>query len=199
MDEREEKILELRAYFWMQFRVYDEDEIDLDDPYSDDYELDDFPSFSETTLEEMRADFAAVNALDEFYRLYLDYNQDELAVQKKRLAKKLDAIDLEIEEAINSMKKSKRREHIENYIKKLHKKKRKMVEDSLVSQNTAEAEIALCKRELEAMGFVGPKYKKMKKSKVTIQPTGIVNGKVGAKNYNVTKNDNEINALEMDK
>ena len=49
------------------------------------------------------------------------------------------------------------------------------------------------------MGFVGPEYKEMKKSKVLIQPTGVVNGKVGIKNHTLTKTNNEITAQEMNK
>lgn len=84
--ERQEEIDYLRGLFWLSFRVYDGDLKLPDDGVVDLHEGETagYGEINEDELNGFRQKFAALDALDVFYKLCLDYCQDQLAVLKKR-------------------------------------------------------------------------------------------------------------------
>lgn len=201
-NEHEKKLAELRAYFWFAFSVYDEDEINTDDIDSDDYELDKSYHRCEESYQDLRKEFVAIGELAEFHRLYLDYCQDLLAVQKKRMAKRINECDISIENAIkelNNPKNIKKRAKMENYVKKLKKVKRQSIAFMENSQQSTRNDISVTKRKLRGLGYIGPDYQK-KKTTVTIKPTGVVNGKLGITvKENMATTDGGLNIPETSK
>lgn len=196
-DEHEKAVAELRAYFWLTFRAYDEDEMELDN-----YDIAESFICPEDNYHDLRKEFAAKGELAEFHRLYLDYCQDLLAVQKKQMAKKINECDLKIETAINELnnpKNKKKWESRQNHVKKLKKIKRKTIESMRELQQLTQNNISVTKRKLRGLGYIGPDYTK-KKTTVIIKPTGVVNGKLGvtSKEKQLTT-DGELTTSEISK
>lgn len=113
-EEREAKIAYLRNLFRLSFRVPDEDEnesekvvqheaeetMDYDEDVNDDFYYDNnqiatddhddtvnWGGFDEEEANDFRESFAALDAVDVFYQLCIDYCEDQLAVLQKRLVK----------------------------------------------------------------------------------------------------------------
>ncbi len=122
-EEREAKIAYLRNLFRLSFRVPDEDEnanekvkpedntistADEDDDFYYDNQYDNqmatddhddtvnWGGFDEAEANDFRESFAALDAVDVFYQLCIDYCEDQLAVLQKRLVKHQKNLDAHI-------------------------------------------------------------------------------------------------------
>ena len=194
-NEREEKIAELRALFWLSFRVYDEDEVSNDNEILD-LNFGETASFNEANEEEVMGyynKFAALDALDVFYNLALDYCKDALAVLKKRSVKLSHwAEDILKEKPAKNPKKLIKT----SYLKKLMKMQNERIKGNKRSQDEMEAQIVAIKRKIADLK---QNQCQQKKSKVTINPQQRININVTIVNGNantipdidITISDNE--------
>lgn len=133
-EERDEKISYYRDLFWLTFRVFDEDEIAQEE--LDEY-LDCYSSNDESDIDFFQNKFASLNALDVFYKLCLDYYQEQLVVLKKHAVKYKTA-------EINQLEQPVKKKHLDM----LANIKAGKIEANLHAQNECQTQILLMQNKL---------------------------------------------------
>lgn len=155
-DERTEEIDYLRGCFRLTFRVFDEEEYTDDNDVFDVQANDEtnFNGASDADMQDFQARFAALDALDVFYQLCLDYYEEQMQVLKKQLPEYQIVLDLYLQSNPTDLAKMSKRAR--NDYETMFNYYSTRVKYNLRSQGEIQAKIATIKKQLTEIGVFVP-------------------------------------------
>ena len=196
-ERRQAKIDYYRNWFRLDFRVYDEDEIEAEGGIDEAsyYERGSSFDFNDEDVIYYQKKFESENALDVFYDLCLDYCQDSLKVLRKNMKKYSVLTELKIKEYAEG--KNHKGQHPNEkqqarHMRKLLNEQMRKEENNLCSQKKLKAQIALIKKKIVELGKTDVKPKL---NVLTVEPKQVCDEKVVKANAQTESNAKKITMI----